>query len=182
MARRPALYRSLTAIANRVLSLFGRAEGRYRSLPLAGGWTRFRDFPAPPPGGTFHAQWKAAGLDLINLAGLFIPVVGALLLGQLVAQTCSEVFEGIRDWSSGHQHEALEHLLGVAETLAATAATSEGDKPREAKPLPVATKETAGPADGEVMTTHRMGPLTADRTATRGKEEKGERKGKRASF
>ncbi|MFG0851528.1 NEL-type E3 ubiquitin ligase domain-containing protein [Pseudomonas sp. FYR_2] len=70
-----------------------------------------------------HAQWKAAGLDLINLAGLFIPVVGALLLGQLVAQTCSDVFEGIRDWSSGHQHEALEHLLGVAETLAATAAT-----------------------------------------------------------
>ena len=55
-----ALYRSLTAIANRVLSLFGRAEGRYRSLPLAGGWTRFRDFPAPPSGGTFHAQWKAA--------------------------------------------------------------------------------------------------------------------------
>jgi len=59
VARRPGLYRSLTAIANRMLSLFGRAEGRYRSLPLAGGWTRFRDFPAPPSGGTFHAQWKA---------------------------------------------------------------------------------------------------------------------------
>jgi L-lactate dehydrogenase complex protein LldF len=58
MARRPRLYRRLTTLANRVLALFGRAQGRYQTLPLAGGWTRFRDFPAPPPGGTFHAQWR----------------------------------------------------------------------------------------------------------------------------
>ena len=58
MARRPALYRLATALANRLLALFGRADGRYRRLPLAGAWTRYRDFPAPPPGGTFHAQWK----------------------------------------------------------------------------------------------------------------------------
>lgn len=70
--------------------------------------------------------WKAAGLDLVNLAGFFIPVIGALLLGQLVAQTCSQVFEGVAAWSRGHQHEALEHMLGVAETVAATAATVAG--------------------------------------------------------
>ncbi len=70
-----------------------------------------------------HEAWKAAGLDVLNLAGLFIPVVGGLLLGQLVAQTLSEVFEGVQDWSRGHQHEALEHMLGVAEILAGTAAT-----------------------------------------------------------
>jgi L-lactate dehydrogenase complex protein LldF len=58
LARRPRLYRGLTGLANRMLALFGRAQGRYRTLPLAGGWTRFRDFPAPPPGGTFHAQWR----------------------------------------------------------------------------------------------------------------------------
>jgi L-lactate dehydrogenase complex protein LldF len=58
VARRPRLYRRLTGFVNRVLALFGRAEGRYRSLPMAGGWTRFRDFPAPPAGGTFHAQWR----------------------------------------------------------------------------------------------------------------------------
>jgi L-lactate dehydrogenase complex protein LldF len=58
VARRPRLYRRLTGLVNRVLALFGRAEGRYRSLPMAGGWTRFRDFPAPPSGGTFHAQWR----------------------------------------------------------------------------------------------------------------------------
>ncbi|HEX9555979.1 MAG TPA: lactate utilization protein LutB domain-containing protein, partial [Reyranella sp.] len=58
IARRPRLYRALTALANRALSLFGRAEGRFHTLPLAGAWTRFRDFPAPPAGGTFHAQWS----------------------------------------------------------------------------------------------------------------------------
>src|SRR5215207_4968201 len=58
VARRPRLYKSLTGLANRMLALFGRADGRYGNLPLASGWTRFRDFPAPQPGGTFHAQWK----------------------------------------------------------------------------------------------------------------------------
>jgi L-lactate dehydrogenase complex protein LldF len=61
LARRPTLYRRVTGIANRMLAMFGRADGRYRSLPLADGWTRFRDFPAPPPGGTFHAQWARTG-------------------------------------------------------------------------------------------------------------------------
>ncbi|MGV5529559.1 dermonecrotic toxin domain-containing protein [Pseudomonas sp. XP1] len=73
-----------------------------------------------------HEAWKAAGFDVLNLAGLFIPVVGGLLLGQLVAQALSEVFEGAQDWSRGHQHEALEHMLGVAEILAGTAATVAG--------------------------------------------------------
>ena len=61
VARRPRLYRRLTSLANRVLALFGRAQGRYGMLPLAGGWTRFRDFPAPQSGGTFHAQWAHKG-------------------------------------------------------------------------------------------------------------------------
>lgn len=62
--------------------------------------------------------WSALGSGLFNVAGLFIPAVGALLLGQLLVQTLSEVFEGVMDWSRGHQHEALEHLLSVAETAA----------------------------------------------------------------
>ena len=58
-----------------------------------------------------HAAWRAPGLDLLNLAGLFISVVGALLLGQLVVQTLGEVFEGVKDWSQGHQHEAYRVRL-----------------------------------------------------------------------
>ncbi|MBX3499702.1 MAG: iron-sulfur cluster-binding protein [Alphaproteobacteria bacterium] len=61
LAKRPRLYRVATGIANRALALFGRAQGRYDALPLAGGWTKHRDMPAPQTGGTFHAQWKARG-------------------------------------------------------------------------------------------------------------------------
>lgn len=70
--------------------------------------------------------WKEVGLSLLSLAGLFIPVVGALLLGQLVVQTLSQVYEGAQDWYHGHQHEALQHMLGVAETVAVAAALAGG--------------------------------------------------------
>ncbi|MBJ9976572.1 hypothetical protein IAE35_13650 [Pseudomonas sp. S75] len=70
--------------------------------------------------------WSGVGLGLVNLAGLFVPAVGAMLLGLLVVQTLSEVFEGAVDWYHGHQYEALEHMLGVAETLAVTAALAGG--------------------------------------------------------
>jgi L-lactate dehydrogenase complex protein LldF len=56
-AKRPALYQIATALAARALSLFGRSSGRFRWLPLASGWTRHRDFPAPQ-GATFQAQWR----------------------------------------------------------------------------------------------------------------------------
>jgi len=71
-------------------------------------------------------MWKSLGIGVVNLAGLFVPAVGALLLGQLVVQTLSEVFEGVRDWSLGHQHEALQHFLSVAEVVALAGATVAG--------------------------------------------------------
>jgi L-lactate dehydrogenase complex protein LldF len=57
-AKRPVLYRLTTDIAMRALYLFGRARGRFASLPFAGGWTRYRDFPAPQ-GATFQSRWRA---------------------------------------------------------------------------------------------------------------------------
>lgn len=57
MARRPALYRFATRLAARVLGNLGHGRGRMSSLPLAGGWTRYRDMPAPQ-GKTFHQLWK----------------------------------------------------------------------------------------------------------------------------
>lgn len=71
-------------------------------------------------------QWRSAGMTLASLAGLFIPVVGELLLGQFVVQVTREVYEGLSDWHQGHQHEALEHMLGVAEVLAVNAAVAGG--------------------------------------------------------
>jgi L-lactate dehydrogenase complex protein LldF len=56
-AKRPRLYGFATNIAARMLSAFGK-RGRFRYLPLASGWTRHRDLPAPQ-GATFQSQWKA---------------------------------------------------------------------------------------------------------------------------
>ncbi len=57
-ARRPALYRFVTRVAMGVLAGLGRRRGRFRALPLAGGWTKHRDMPAPAAK-TFMAEWKA---------------------------------------------------------------------------------------------------------------------------
>jgi len=57
VARRPQLYRCLTAAAARLLRLLGGRHGNIATLPLAGGWTEFRDFPAPE-GRTFHQAWR----------------------------------------------------------------------------------------------------------------------------
>src|SRR5262249_21345025 len=56
VARRPRLYRLVSGTAARLLGTFGRRRGRFARLPLAGGWTRFRDMPAPE-GESFHRQW-----------------------------------------------------------------------------------------------------------------------------
>ena len=57
-AKRPWLYRLSTSFAMRGLAHFGRKNGSFAQLPLAGGWTATRDFPAPQ-GATFQAQWQA---------------------------------------------------------------------------------------------------------------------------
>ncbi|GGF80672.1 iron-sulfur cluster-binding protein [Azorhizobium oxalatiphilum] len=58
LARRGWLYRPMTRMAMAMLALVGKSKGRFSKLPLAGGWTQYRDFPAPE-GDTFQAQWAA---------------------------------------------------------------------------------------------------------------------------
>ena len=57
LARRPKLYQFATGLAARVMRNQGHGTGRLSKLPLAGGWTRHRDFPAPQ-GKTFQQMWK----------------------------------------------------------------------------------------------------------------------------
>jgi L-lactate dehydrogenase complex protein LldF len=57
-AKRPRLYRLTTRAAMGMLAFAGRARGRFRRLPFAGGWTEYRDLPAPE-GATFQARWRA---------------------------------------------------------------------------------------------------------------------------
>jgi L-lactate dehydrogenase complex protein LldF len=56
-ATRPALYRLTTRVAMGALGLAGRQRGRFAWLPMAKGWTKYRDFPAPQ-GETFQQRWK----------------------------------------------------------------------------------------------------------------------------
>jgi L-lactate dehydrogenase complex protein LldF len=58
LARRPALYRAVTALLANALAVFGRSKGHFAKLPFAGGWTDHRDMPAPQ-GGTFQRRWNA---------------------------------------------------------------------------------------------------------------------------
>ena len=58
LAKRGWLYRPATRLAMAAMKLAGRSRGRFSWLPLAGGWTKHRDFPVPE-GDTFQAQWAA---------------------------------------------------------------------------------------------------------------------------
>lgn len=55
-AKRPALYRAATRLAMAAMGLMGRKRGSFSALPLAGGWTKGRDMPAPE-GETFFARY-----------------------------------------------------------------------------------------------------------------------------
>ncbi len=57
LPQRPKLYQPLMSIGIKLLNRFGRAKGRFSSLPLLQAWTKTRDLPAPQSN-TFQAQWK----------------------------------------------------------------------------------------------------------------------------
>jgi L-lactate dehydrogenase complex protein LldF len=57
LAKRPRLYHALMGLPMRMMGWLGRSHGRFRSLPLASGWTRSRDMPAPQ-GQTFQRAWR----------------------------------------------------------------------------------------------------------------------------
>lgn len=56
-ATRPKLYRAAVDIAMPLLAMLAGRRGRLSILPLAGGWTRHRDLPAPQ-GRTFQQLWR----------------------------------------------------------------------------------------------------------------------------
>ncbi len=55
LARRPKIYRRLTGWSMKIGATLSR-NGRFRRLPLAAGWSDYRDFPAPE-GETFQQRW-----------------------------------------------------------------------------------------------------------------------------
>lgn len=57
LATRPRLYHGIMSLAAGLLGRLGRRRGRFRTWPLAHGWTEARDLPAPAVH-TFHSSWK----------------------------------------------------------------------------------------------------------------------------
>ena len=60
LANRPRLYGLTTRLAAWGLARFAGKSGALASLPLAGGWTKWRDLPAPE-GSTFRTEWAKRG-------------------------------------------------------------------------------------------------------------------------
>lgn len=66
------------------------------------------------------------GLSVLNLAGLFLPVLGQVMLGVAAVQVANEVYEGYEAWKLGDRQAALQHLFGVAENVAVGALIAAG--------------------------------------------------------
>ncbi len=66
-------------------------------------------------------MYKTAGLFLVNVAALFVPVLGDLMLAVAIGEMLKEVYEGVEDWAQGDVDHAREHLLNVATDLAVNA-------------------------------------------------------------
>ncbi|MCX2891028.1 NEL-type E3 ubiquitin ligase domain-containing protein [Pseudomonas sp. DCB_BI] len=73
-----------------------------------------------------NRRMAAEGWTLLNLAGLFVPIIGAGLLAVTAWKLLGEVYHGLEAWREGDDNEALRHLINVGGDVAAVAATSAG--------------------------------------------------------
>lgn len=64
------------------------------------------------------AEWLEYGMDALNIAALFVPGLGEVMMVVAGAQLLDETFEGIDGWRHGDMDEALEHVGNVAQNLA----------------------------------------------------------------
>ncbi|MFJ4345964.1 NEL-type E3 ubiquitin ligase domain-containing protein [Pseudomonas sp. NPDC089401] len=88
------------------------------------------------------AYFQAISLDALNIAGLFIPPLGAVMLGITALQLANEAFEGIGSWLEGERQQAFDYLLDVLEnvaTMAALAAVHAGGGRPVVERVPVET-------------------------------------------
>ncbi|MCS3418425.1 hypothetical protein M2399_003475 [Pseudomonas sp. BIGb0450] len=72
--------------------------------------------------------YESLGLDLLNLAGFFVPVIGQLMMGVAMGQMLGEIYEGVQDWRHHDRSSALSHLRAVLEGVASMAAFAAGGK------------------------------------------------------
>ncbi|MGE8045256.1 dermonecrotic toxin domain-containing protein [Pseudomonas monteilii] len=63
------------------------------------------------------ADLEHLGLDVLTVAGFFIPVVGTCLLAVTACQLLDEVYEGYEAWTIGDREQALRHCQAVGLNL-----------------------------------------------------------------
>lgn len=68
------------------------------------------------------AYFKAITLNSLNFTGMFIPPLGAVMLGVTAVQLLNETFEGIGSWLEGDRQQAFDYLMEVLENAAIMAA------------------------------------------------------------
>lgn len=66
--------------------------------------------------------FEAAGMDLLMVAGFFVPVLGTVMAVVAAGQLLHEAFVAVEDWTHGETQEALDHVFAIGENLAAMAA------------------------------------------------------------
>lgn len=80
--------------------------------------------------------YLSLGLNVVNLAALFVPLLGEAMMVVAGAQLLTETFQGIDAWHHSDMEEALEHLGSVAENLAFMAAFGALVKAGQAPEMP----------------------------------------------
>ncbi|WP_323114108.1 NEL-type E3 ubiquitin ligase domain-containing protein [Pseudomonas guariconensis] len=70
--------------------------------------------------------YESLGLNVLNIAALFVPVLGEALLPVALVQIADEFYEGYEEWRLGDRQGAIDHVFGVAENLVAGALLVKG--------------------------------------------------------
>lgn len=73
-------------------------------------------------------QRREPAMNILSVAGLFVPGVGEIVAGVVGIQLLGEVFAGVAAWRQGETEEALEHLSSVALNVAAFFAVQQAGK------------------------------------------------------
>ena len=68
------------------------------------------------------------GLNLLNLASFFVPLIGEVMMAAAVIQLADEVYEGYQDWRIGDREGAMDHLFNVAENVVVGAMIAKGSQ------------------------------------------------------
>lgn len=67
---------------------------------------------------TRKALWASAGLDMLMIAGMFVPALGTVMTAVIAYQLLDEAYEGYESWQVGDRAQAMAHLRSVGLNLA----------------------------------------------------------------